>query len=38
MSLRIELSSLVAIGIGKCFVVAENLFERGYKHKYVFSL
>lgn len=45
INLRTEWSSLVAIGIGKCFFVAESLFfsfpilfEKGYEHKYVFSL
>lgn len=38
INLRIELSSLVAVGIGKCFLVAENLLGEGYEHKYIFSL
>lgn len=35
---RIEQSSWVAIGIGKCFFVAEDLFEKLYEHKFVFIL
>lgn len=38
IDLRIELSSLVAVGIGKCFPVVENLLEKGYEHKYLLSL
>lgn len=45
INVRTEWSSLVAIGIRKCFFVAESLFvsfpilfENGYEHKYVFSL
>lgn len=37
INLRIELSSLVAIDIGKCLLVAEDLFGKEYEHKYVSS-
>lgn len=38
IDLRTELSSLVAIDIWKCFLVAEDLFGKEYEQKYVFSL